>query len=557
MPLDQLHPGNSGRFANRASDPRTHILAANQATIAALADGVMSDESFLALIGEAASGKTTIARALHEGLTARSVRVLQIGKAASGEISARQIVAEVLGVPEAELGAADVECFVRVMTHRKQPGPRFVLIIDDAELLRPHAIGCLRLLATVAPAVAAQVIFVGRPRFWQVLGDARANGLIGRHWELARPDAGEADRSAQGEKVQGERDQGEQDRGEKIQSEKIGTGGLAAAAASRRRPRPLARVAVAAMAMSIAGPLALHRAPPRSGFDAGAGSAAGGGMGLAASEQPRQTGSGAGRPLGEQVWPERAPVVLSSSDQPGHVLPIYPPEAVRAEAAAANVRRIALIAADTAPAVAIVPDAEMAAAIVPASDPPEPPAVTPAGDAVPQPLAEAAAAIVPVQASETPEPPAPIAPPPPDAPAAGTVAQLPANAAPAAAAPAPAPIAAPPPPIAPAPVPPSKPGSGESLSANPPDLALLLSRGDAMLELGDISAARRLYERAAELGSARAATAVGKTYDPAFLASMRARGIVPDPTTAAEWYRKAVALGDREAAARLARLTPN
>jgi type II secretory pathway predicted ATPase ExeA len=87
------------------------------------------------------------------------------------------------------------------------------------------------------------------------------------------------------------------------------------------------------------------------------------------------------------------------------------------------------------------------------------------------------------------------------------------------------------------------------------DLALLLSRGDAMLALGDISAARRLYERAAALGSARAATAVGKTYDPVFLASIHATGISADRGVAAEWYRKGAALGDREGAAGLARLS--
>ncbi len=87
------------------------------------------------------------------------------------------------------------------------------------------------------------------------------------------------------------------------------------------------------------------------------------------------------------------------------------------------------------------------------------------------------------------------------------------------------------------------------------DLALLLSRGDAMLALGDISAARRLYERAAALGSARAATAVGKTYDPVFLASIHATGITADRGVAAEWYRKGAALGDREGAAWLARLS--
>ena len=85
-------------------------------------------------------------------------------------------------------------------------------------------------------------------------------------------------------------------------------------------------------------------------------------------------------------------------------------------------------------------------------------------------------------------------------------------------------------------------------------VALLMSRGQAMLELGNISAARLLFERAAELGNAHSATEAGKTYDPDYLRSARARGIAADPARAAAWYRKAAALGDTEAAGRLARM---
>jgi hypothetical protein len=49
-------------------------------------------------------------------------------------------------------------------------------------------------------------------------------------------------------------------------------------------------------------------------------------------------------------------------------------------------------------------------------------------------------------------------------------------------------------------------------------LAILLERGAAMLAGGDISAARKLYARAAEGGSGLAAAEVGKTYDPTYLA---------------------------------------
>jgi hypothetical protein len=82
----------------------------------------------------------------------------------------------------------------------------------------------------------------------------------------------------------------------------------------------------------------------------------------------------------------------------------------------------------------------------------------------------------------------------------------------------------------------------------------LMKRGEAMLAVGDISAARLLYERAAAAGNAKAATAVGKTYDPAFLRQIAARGVAPQPERAAEWYRRALEAGDAEAGARLSAL---
>ncbi len=86
-------------------------------------------------------------------------------------------------------------------------------------------------------------------------------------------------------------------------------------------------------------------------------------------------------------------------------------------------------------------------------------------------------------------------------------------------------------------------------------VSALLNRGNAMLAHGDVSAARLLYEYAAPV-SGRAATAAGMTYDPAFLAQIRARGITPDANAAAGWYSKAVALGDRDAEELLKRLRP-
>ncbi|UFN48999.1 hypothetical protein LPC08_23875 [Roseomonas sp. OT10] len=68
-----------------------------------------------------------------------------------------------------------------------------------------------------------------------------------------------------------------------------------------------------------------------------------------------------------------------------------------------------------------------------------------------------------------------------------------------------------------------------------------------MLNLGDISAARLLFSRAAQAGLRAAMTGMGKTYDPLFLGSIGARTDLADRAEAAAWYRRAIAQGDAEA----------
>jgi hypothetical protein len=100
------------------------------------------------------------------------------------------------------------------------------------------------------------------------------------------------------------------------------------------------------------------------------------------------------------------------------------------------------------------------------------------------------------------------------------------------------------------------PVSSRSLPASATEemVGLLMRRGNTAIADGDIIAARMLYERAAALGSAAAATSVGKTYDIEFLLHAGVRGIPPDQTSAVAWFRRAAALGDQEARAQLARI---
>ena len=88
----------------------------------------------------------------------------------------------------------------------------------------------------------------------------------------------------------------------------------------------------------------------------------------------------------------------------------------------------------------------------------------------------------------------------------------------------------------------------------PPGVGRLIRNGDALLVGGNIAAARSYYQLAAAANSGAAATRLGKTYDPGFLSGIGAENADADASSAAAWYRRAIALGDREARARLARL---
>ena len=83
------------------------------------------------------------------------------------------------------------------------------------------------------------------------------------------------------------------------------------------------------------------------------------------------------------------------------------------------------------------------------------------------------------------------------------------------------------------------------------EIALLLERGRALFEAGDVAAARLFFRRAANAGDAAAAVAMGATYDPDVLAKRFIRGIEPDAQEARAWYEKARALGSPEGPRRI------
>ena len=93
------------------------------------------------------------------------------------------------------------------------------------------------------------------------------------------------------------------------------------------------------------------------------------------------------------------------------------------------------------------------------------------------------------------------------------------------------------------------------LNASDREQALrLYSKGLALLERGDVDAARKFFERAADLGLSQGAMALATTYDPSELAKLKVVGLQGNPAQARKWYDRAAELGAAEAGERLRRL---
>src|SRR6266481_5701463 len=76
------------------------------------------------------------------------------------------------------------------------------------------------------------------------------------------------------------------------------------------------------------------------------------------------------------------------------------------------------------------------------------------------------------------------------------------------------------------------------------EIAAKMKIGAELMANGDVTAARMMFERAAEAGDAAAAFALAETYDPVMLRRLRLRGgIAPDVALARRWYEKARDLG--------------
>jgi hypothetical protein len=99
------------------------------------------------------------------------------------------------------------------------------------------------------------------------------------------------------------------------------------------------------------------------------------------------------------------------------------------------------------------------------------------------------------------------------------------------------------------PGPSAAPAAARTLSAE--QIRLLVEQGEKYIAVGDVVAARTIFQRAAEAGDATAALALAATYDPIVLAKLGVMGMGADVEKARAWYQMAESYGSAEASQRL------
>ena len=100
----------------------------------------------------------------------------------------------------------------------------------------------------------------------------------------------------------------------------------------------------------------------------------------------------------------------------------------------------------------------------------------------------------------------------------------------------------------------SAPANRPEVSLDNDEILRLIKRGKDLLNDGDFAAARLLFERAANAGSADAALALGSTYDPLVIKRLGAVAVTPDIAKARKWYQFAADHGSAAASLQLANL---
>src|SRR2546425_7314252 len=159
---------------NITPDPRVlYLNACYQEALAALGYGIDARKGFIALLGDAGTGKTTLLRRLLDTVGPATTTVLLLNPTVPFEEILEHILLE-LGVPSD--GGRKLVLLQRLnefLIEHTAGGGNVALLIDEAQDLRPKVLEELRLLSNLETAreKILQIVLAGQPELETILAD--------------------------------------------------------------------------------------------------------------------------------------------------------------------------------------------------------------------------------------------------------------------------------------------------------------------------------------------------------------------------------------------------
>ncbi|HOE97976.1 MAG TPA: AAA family ATPase, partial [Candidatus Sumerlaeota bacterium] len=144
----------------------------HQEALAALLFGVQERKGFICLTGEIGCGKTTLCRAMLSQLDQQRVRVCVVLNSYLTDLELLKTINEGYGLPsESDSKKALLDRLNEFLVSEFSNGNNVVLIIDEAQNLRPDTLEQIRMISNLETETAKliQIVLVGQPELRRTL----------------------------------------------------------------------------------------------------------------------------------------------------------------------------------------------------------------------------------------------------------------------------------------------------------------------------------------------------------------------------------------------------